>query len=297
MTKYYAVKKGRKTGVFTTWANCQEQIKGYSGAIYKSFATKSEAEAFVKGDSAKKTKLRNEDSLIAYVDGSFDKKRQAYGSGIVLLKGNTILEELSIPGKHKEFTESYQIAGEVFGVLEAVSWAIKHQYSDIEIHYDYEGIEKWALGYWRANKPVSQYYVEAFKPLSKKIDVSFTKVKAHSGDTYNDLADELAKKATQIEAEPVRKEASDAENQLLHVEGHNNDLYMNLLIDGKLVDYTTLYNLITSQWQQQGYLLADLKEIKVIFDVDEEQLIAAVIDVKNDVEYLSFDGSQLTEYE
>lgn len=44
--KFYAVRKGRKTGVFATWALCQEQIKGFSGAEYKSFTTKEEAEAF-----------------------------------------------------------------------------------------------------------------------------------------------------------------------------------------------------------------------------------------------------------
>ena len=46
--KFYAVRKGRKTGVFATWALCQEQIKGFSGAEYKKlFTTKEEAEAFL----------------------------------------------------------------------------------------------------------------------------------------------------------------------------------------------------------------------------------------------------------
>ena len=30
--KYYAVRKGRKTGVFATWAECQKQVTGFSGA-------------------------------------------------------------------------------------------------------------------------------------------------------------------------------------------------------------------------------------------------------------------------
>lgn len=42
--KYYAVLKGRQTGIFTTWAECEEQIKGFSGALYKSFKTRGEAE-------------------------------------------------------------------------------------------------------------------------------------------------------------------------------------------------------------------------------------------------------------
>lgn len=43
--KYYAVLKGRKTGIFTSWEECEEQIKGFKGARYKSFNTRGEAEA------------------------------------------------------------------------------------------------------------------------------------------------------------------------------------------------------------------------------------------------------------
>ncbi len=43
--KYYAVLKGRETGIFTSWAECEKQIQGFSGALYKSFKTRGEAEA------------------------------------------------------------------------------------------------------------------------------------------------------------------------------------------------------------------------------------------------------------
>ncbi len=43
--KYYAVLYGRETGIFTSWAECEKQIKGFSGAVYKSFKTRGEAEA------------------------------------------------------------------------------------------------------------------------------------------------------------------------------------------------------------------------------------------------------------
>lgn len=42
--KYYAVFKGRKTGIFSTWQECEEQVTGFSGALYKSIKTRSEAE-------------------------------------------------------------------------------------------------------------------------------------------------------------------------------------------------------------------------------------------------------------
>jgi len=49
--KYYVVWQGRKQGVFTTWADCEAQIKGFNGAKYKSFLTLNEAENAFKGKS------------------------------------------------------------------------------------------------------------------------------------------------------------------------------------------------------------------------------------------------------
>ena len=42
--KFYTVWKGLNTGVFSSWADCQKQIKGVEGAQYKSFPTRATAE-------------------------------------------------------------------------------------------------------------------------------------------------------------------------------------------------------------------------------------------------------------
>lgn len=49
--KFYVVWKGRKTGIFDSWENCNEQIKAFPGAVYKSFKTKLLAEQAFKSDS------------------------------------------------------------------------------------------------------------------------------------------------------------------------------------------------------------------------------------------------------
>jgi ribonuclease HI len=41
--KFYVVWKGFKTGVFDTWAECQSQVAGFSGARFKAFATREAA--------------------------------------------------------------------------------------------------------------------------------------------------------------------------------------------------------------------------------------------------------------
>ena len=42
--KFYVVWKGVEPGVYDSWTDCQLQIKGYKGALYKSFDTREEAE-------------------------------------------------------------------------------------------------------------------------------------------------------------------------------------------------------------------------------------------------------------
>ncbi|AET72979.1 ribonuclease H [Phaeocystis globosa virus 12T] len=48
MSKYYAVARGHKTGIFITWNDCKEQVLGYKNAAYKRFETKEEAENYIE---------------------------------------------------------------------------------------------------------------------------------------------------------------------------------------------------------------------------------------------------------
>ena len=50
MKLYYAVQKGRHPGIYENWSDCQREVIGATGAVYKKFKTRAEAEAFVKAD-------------------------------------------------------------------------------------------------------------------------------------------------------------------------------------------------------------------------------------------------------
>lgn len=50
--RFYAVQAGRKPGVYSNWNDCLAQVKGFKGAVYKSFPSTAEAEAFVSGTSS-----------------------------------------------------------------------------------------------------------------------------------------------------------------------------------------------------------------------------------------------------
>ena len=43
MGKYYAVKNGRQTGIYNSWSECEAQVKGFKGALYKSFSSYDDA--------------------------------------------------------------------------------------------------------------------------------------------------------------------------------------------------------------------------------------------------------------
>lgn len=69
--KYYVVWEGVTPGIYTSWTDCQLQIKGYDGAKFKSFDTREEAEralaqspyAYIGKNAKKKTESKsNSDS-------------------------------------------------------------------------------------------------------------------------------------------------------------------------------------------------------------------------------------------
>jgi viroplasmin and RNaseH domain-containing protein len=46
---WYVVHVGRKTGVFSTWDACHDQVIGFKGACYKKYKTREEAVAAFHG--------------------------------------------------------------------------------------------------------------------------------------------------------------------------------------------------------------------------------------------------------
>ena len=73
--RYYAMVKGKKTGIFDLQEACQKVIKGFHGAVFKSFTGKKEAEVWLKEhkDTAEKEKglenLGSEENNVDIKDG------------------------------------------------------------------------------------------------------------------------------------------------------------------------------------------------------------------------------------
>ena len=73
-TKYYGVAIGHVPGVYTDWPSTQSQIKGCSGGLQQSFATREEAQAFVN-------EHRRDHSVPISLRGDFSEASSAVGQG------------------------------------------------------------------------------------------------------------------------------------------------------------------------------------------------------------------------
>jgi len=188
--KYYAVKVGRNVGIYSTWEECKQQVDGFSNAQFKSFTPLQEAKKYLSILDDKNT----EDTFCRiYVDGSYDKVSKCYSYGMVVLYKNQELHfnELFCD----EAASMHNVAGEIKGACKAFDYCIENGISYVELYYDYAGIEKWALCHWKANKPETKQYQLYYQEISKLLKVEFKKVKSHTNNHYNDVADQLAKEA------------------------------------------------------------------------------------------------------
>ena len=68
---FYAVARGNIVGIFDTWTECQISIKGFSGARYKKFNTKEDAELFISDN-------RMPDNIIPKIDFKEEKTDTKY---------------------------------------------------------------------------------------------------------------------------------------------------------------------------------------------------------------------------
>ncbi|MCM1158227.1 MAG: ribonuclease H family protein [Bacteroidales bacterium] len=208
--KYYAVARGRTPGIYFSWEDCRAQVEQFSGAAYKGCGTIAEAEDFIrkagedgagfpqeeraKQEEAESRQVSTDSHLVAYVDGSYEHgiMRYAYGCVLVFPEEEILLKG---SGQEEDYVTMRNVAGEILGSECAVNWALEHGYRAVTIYYDYEGIEKWANGSWKANKPGTKRYQAFIAEKRKAIEITFKKVAAHTGVKYNEMADRLAKEA------------------------------------------------------------------------------------------------------
>jgi ribonuclease HI len=164
--KYYVVWKGRQSGIFRSWAECERQVKGFAGAEFKAFGTLQEAEAALrskyeaykgKPSTSGKWKHASVQPILpaicvdAACSGSPGKMEYR---GVLLETG----EELFRVGPFLDGTNN---VGEFLAIVHALTWLAKHNqtmpvYSDSEnaIAWVYTGACKTQLKRTQRNLPI-----------------------------------------------------------------------------------------------------------------------------------------------
>lgn len=191
--KYYAVKTINTKEIFTSWEVCKEYIKGKKNLQFKAFKSLEEAKCFLNDEEMP----LDFELPTAYIDGSYDQATGCYSFGGVLIDGKiqkTFFKKYELD----EYAEARNVAGEIKGAGYIIQYAIHQGIKELNIVYDYEGIEKWYTGIWKANSLIAKAYVNFMEKVKDQIKINFIKVKSHSHNKYNDMADELAKKALGI---------------------------------------------------------------------------------------------------
>ena len=208
--KFYAVKRGRKTGLYTVWAECAAQVKGFQGAVYKGFMTEDEARAWLGGADARTEQPRAAAEMAApsapdadyiiYTDGSCLRNPGGAGgwAAVIETAATGAVEEKS--GGAPETTNNRMELTAALMALSAVPEGARVAlYTDSQ--YLKNAFTKFWLPAWKKRgwkkadgEPVlnQDLWVQLDAAFAAR-QVQFHWVKGHAGNPRNERCDVLAR--------------------------------------------------------------------------------------------------------
>lgn len=296
MGKFYAIKNGRKIGIYSSWDECKKQVDGFKGAIYKGFTSYDDAKKFVGYISDDKSSAeynenyfdKKDDVVKAYVDGSYSDIYNIYSYGVVIIYNKSIIR-FSGKDSRKENITMRNVAGELLGAIEAIKWAINNDIKKICIYHDYEGIEKWANGQWKATKEGTKEYKRFVELARNIIQVSFEKVKAHSGVRYNEEADMLAKsEIIKLEEEKIKyndnkvNEYKELFNKVM-MSNLNTKNQISVIYKNMIITESRLKKVAKEIWKLQNRNIKEIDMINVRLNIEENIVNVDIQDIENNL--------------
>lgn len=214
MSKFYAVKTGKNPGIYTSWTECEKNVKGFSGAIYKSFTNRKEAEAFL---SQNVSPLNFDNMIGVFTDGSHSKHEEngykgfgafcSYRGKEYLFSGNCddmILEKYGIDPKAKISNPTLEFLA--FAELLSMIYETKKDFKKYTFLFkiDYDGVRNWMNNSWSAKelyikkiKNQCEFYI---RHITAQIQIEH--VPGHAGVYGNEKADQLSKSHIAINTFP-----------------------------------------------------------------------------------------------
>lgn len=181
---YYAVRRGRKPGIYRTYAECEKQVSGFSHQEYKKFSSREAAEEYMQ---------EKENKAWAFVLGDYNSDTGVYGYGGFLCDGERDYP-LSGCANDPDIRTMRADAGKLLGIMAAVRKAEELGIQELTIRYDLTGIEKWATGEWKAGRPGTKAYAEFMNSDERRVRLNFEWVKSGADTERKRKASALAGK-------------------------------------------------------------------------------------------------------
>lgn len=182
---YYAVRRGRKPGIYRTYAECEKQVSDFSHQEYKKFSSREAAEEYMQ---------EKENKAWAFVLGDYNSDTGVYGYGGFLCDGERDYP-LSGCANDPDIRTMRADAGKLLGIMAAVRKAEELGIQELTIRYDLTGIEKWATGEWKAGRPGTKAYAEFMNSDERRVRLNFEWVKSGADTERKRKASALAGKA------------------------------------------------------------------------------------------------------
>lgn len=203
--KFYAVRRGHKTGIFREWfgpEGAQVQVQGFAGAQYRGFPTRGEAEAFLSEGRTSGTEPQPDDGtrVVVYTDGGAIGNPGPGGYGVVIIPPQGDRQEMS--GGYRRTTNNRM-------ELMACIVALENLDGDrpIVLHSDSRYLvdainKKWVFGWkkrgWKKADGNPAKNPDLWQRLLSRLaslTVEFRWVKGHAGHEWNERCDQLAGQA------------------------------------------------------------------------------------------------------
>ncbi len=211
-TKYYAVAKGARPGIYTDWfgpGGAEEQVRGVAGALYHGFSSLVEAREWLKNPHSDKVVSGRVNTsgpstafkpaagtVTIYTDGGCLENPGPGGYGAIIVEGNRRIE---LSGGFRLTTNNRMELTACIAALKtlnAPSTVILHSDS----RYVVNGIGKGWARRWRANNWMrtkseaaeNSDLWEELLALCERHRVAFVWVRGHAGHPENERCDELA---------------------------------------------------------------------------------------------------------
>jgi len=203
---YYAVANGRNIGIFSTWDECNESIKGFKQARYKKFKTREECENFIQEQREPSTEIGDEfiPHYYVYTDGACinnGSESAIAGMGIYFGPDDPRNVSQRIDGKQSNNTAELSAIINTFSIIEndilSGKKVIIMSDSDYSIRCCTTYGEKCSQQNWNVDIPNKELVRTAFDLYKHLPNVRFVHIKAHTNATDihsigNDNADRLA---------------------------------------------------------------------------------------------------------